>query len=357
MSAPLIIGFDPGTSTSSMVLHDATGEKLQRTIPSFIARGNPSALEKFRPEATSEQLFEDKDYIIQHKSTSHYVGKLAYIEKSATCQFGDPGRYSSDFALRIFLTLVGSLVQKESITCKIVTGLPITLHNESNIQKIRERFVKVHKFILNGMEREVRVLDVAVQFEGGGALLNYPPEEEGEYAVIDIGGRTTDLFFVEKEGNKIIPSPSMCGGEVIGVKNVVDAIDQFFYTNYNRKLNENERRKILEYYLGRIDKPTIKSMKVEHPYELEDIEQIMADIADEILSFVGGRWSDDEEEYIAQRCDEVLLLGGGAYYFEKFMLERIPHLRVPEDPEMANVNGYLAYGEMLTEEQWRQFHV
>jgi hypothetical protein len=43
----------------------------------------------------------------------------------------------------------------------------------------------------------------------------------------------------------------------------------------------------------------------------------------------------------------VLLVGGGAYYFYREIAPLIPHVTVPQQPELANALGYAALARHL----------
>jgi hypothetical protein len=47
----------------------------------------------------------------------------------------------------------------------------------------------------------------------------------------------------------------------------------------------------------------------------------------------------------------VLLVGGGAYYGAEHLRARIPHLLIPQRPELANAVGYAALAHELTQRE------
>jgi len=47
----------------------------------------------------------------------------------------------------------------------------------------------------------------------------------------------------------------------------------------------------------------------------------------------------------------VLLVGGGAYYAAEHLRARIPHLLIPQRPELANAVGYAALAHELAQRE------
>ncbi|HEY0739313.1 MAG TPA: hypothetical protein VGD69_30605, partial [Herpetosiphonaceae bacterium] len=83
-----------------------------------------------------------------------------------------------------------------------------------------------------------------------------------------------------------------------------------------------------------------------------EVADIIGSVADEISAFVSEAWRSGEQGKVAAMADQVLLIGGGAYYFAPRLRTLITHLKVPQQPEVANAKGYLAIGLQIPDDVW-----
>ncbi len=80
-------------------------------------------------------------------------------------------------------------------------------------------------------------------------------------------------------------------------------------------------------------------------------EHALANLGNEIASFVGAAWNASESGVVGSDIGRVLLVGGGAYYVVEPLRARILHLVVPPRPELANVLGYAALANELSKRE------
>jgi len=71
------------------------------------------------------------------------------------------------------------------------------------------------------------------------------------------------------------------------------------------------------------------------------IKSAYTDLADQISGYVRMLWSRKGFP------DRVILTGGGAYLLGSLVKERMPKIVMAKDPHLANVRGYLKYGQRL----------
>ena len=114
---------------------------------------------------------------------------------------GDIQRYASKFSLRGLLTIAATLIPDPSFGLYVVTGLPAEtfMKNSALRSTIKSQLDGTYHFVLNDTppQRTITVELATVVMEGAGALIAYGEKSSSkttESAVIDIGGRTTDLY-------------------------------------------------------------------------------------------------------------------------------------------------------------------
>lgn len=80
------------------------------------------------------------------------------------------------------------------------------------------------------------------------------------------------------------------------------------------------------------------------------LESSLREIGQEIASQVAASWDD-----IALELSRILIVGGGAYYFEQDIQARFDFAKRSHKPEMANATGYSRLAEAITNRA--QIHV
>src|SRR5207248_8188594 len=95
--------------------------------------------------------------------------------------------------------------------------------------------------------RHVTIEVVTVVMEGAGALITYGDKsmsKTAESAVIDIGGRTTDLYVARGQ----VPVTDFCKGKPLGVESATQIVQDAFESKHNRPLSRLEAREIMHAY-------------------------------------------------------------------------------------------------------------
>jgi hypothetical protein len=340
---PLVIGIDAGNSESTMI----APRGRVRTIPSFIGSGSLVELERIRKGAGNTKL-EDDEFILEYEGRSYFVGRLALEQSTdATSARGDITRYWAGHTLKLLLVLAGALSRQAHVSINVVTGLPVQVWSKETVKKVRQSLVGTHTYRLNGQERQLTINGVMVLMEGAGALAVAGLPGDAPQAVIDVGGRTTDLFWAE--GQK--PVLPRCTGIGIGVEKVGDLLRKHVAERYDRELLPNEVRDIMRAYAeGRDHRPVYANGQ---PLIINgELVAGIRSVAEEIGSFIAQTWRSGERGNVATEAAQVLLIGGGAYYFRPAFQQLIRHLKVPGQPESQNAKGYLAVGLQVPSEQW-----
>jgi hypothetical protein len=146
---------------------------------------------------------------------------------------------------RLLMVLAGSLIKEPSLTLRVVTGLPVQVWDkQTTVPQVVRSLCGSHQFVLNGQARVMTVEAVLVVMEGAGALAVHGLAEDVPQAVIDIGSRTTELFWAQGQ-RPILPR---CAGFERGVGDVGDVLAAWFLEQYGRELAARELRDALWSY-------------------------------------------------------------------------------------------------------------
>lgn len=343
-----IIGLDAGNSEATLTVVPGSGSRGNSlTIPSYLGSGTLEELLRVRGGAGKESLAAG-EYVVDYAGRSTFAGALALEQTSdATSARGDVGRYWSGHTLRLLLALAGTLLRGQELTVRLVTGLPISVWSKDTVKRVQRSLCGSHHFTLNGKPRVLNVEGCMVMMEGAGALAAYGLSEDVPQAVIDVGGRTTDLFWAQG----MQPDVSRCAGLPVGVEKAGDQLAAQFLATYGRELRRGELRGVLRAYAGGGEPPAIFADGVRVQLNGE-VASCVGSVAEEIGSFVAQRWRSSERGKVAGEAARVLLIGGGPYYVAAHLRQVIPHLEVPKHPELANAQGYLAVGHQIPEPAW-----
>lgn len=350
MRTPYIIGLDAGNSEANAVIGTGRHQRSM-TIPSFIGSGSAAELARIRSGGgRSDEPLREGEYVLETGHQSWFVGDLALAQSlDADSQRGNESRYWSGHALRLLMVLAGSLIKDKSFTVRVVTGLPVQVWSEHNAGLVADSFNGNHTFTLNGVKRAMLVDGVTVIMEGAGALIAHGSADEVPQGVIDVGGKTTDLFYATgQEANM-----PRCGGTAWGVERVADAVNDMLRRNAKaRPLSSQELRSVLRAYAAGQPLPTLYNNG--EPMTLNgELRDALAVVGGQISSFVSQTWRPQMAAgRVAGDARTVLLVGGGAHYFARELRHLIPHLTVPADPELANARGYRELGEALDDDDW-----
>lgn len=344
-------GHDFGNSETCGVLFDR-GMQCSITLPSATALGSLYDLLQKR-SAMSESYSSTADalksgeYVLEHDGNELFLGDLALKQsKTATAARGDISRYWSSRSLHLLLAASGAMIKETEYQLCVVTGLPVeTFGNVDIRRKVRAALEGEHRFTLNGRKRLAQVKVMKVIMEGAGALIAYGTSDEIAQGCIDIGGRTTDLFVAEGQS----PALHLCGGKEVGVEAASDLLSNRFQARYHRSLKPSETRDLLHAHVNHRTYPAIYANG--HQIDASELrhwlETALSTIGNEIASFVSTIWNTSESGEVGSDIASIVLVGGGAYYFGEAVGRRIPHVTIPQAPELANAIGYAALAEQL----------
>ena len=328
------------------------GMNVSRSAPTAFAKADINAMHNLGVKVDQS----DTHVIRFHGEAMAYaVGELALQQAVDVYQGrGDIQRYASKYSLRGLLTVAASLIPDTEFGLYVVTGLPAETYikNMALRNSIKAALDGTHVFTMdNGMTfRHVTIEVATVVMEGSGTLIAYGDRtmsKTTESAVIDIGGRTTDLYVARGQ----VPVTEYCKGKPLGVDSATQMLMDTFESKYDRSLSLLEAREIMLAYAsnsgvnasnGNINYPDIAAYgKTINILELERLtREAVTQVGSEIVSFIASAWRQSDRDAVAASFKPVLHVGGGVYYFYNILKQRIPHLSRPDDPIHANALGY-----------------
>lgn len=333
-------GHDYGNSETGGVAISGK-DVLQQSIPTAIALGDPRVLQSL------DVTLGPGDYVFQHEGddNAYYVGNLALSQgKDPISDRGNIKRYQGINSLRCLLVNAAALIKRKAFGLHVVTGLPMETYKDapSSRAEVMRALSGVHRFSLNGEHYTIEVTCERVLPEGAGSSIVGGVSGNAMQAVIDIGGRTTDLYV----SKGLQPQAAFCMGTPLGVESACDLLIQLVKSKYGRILRPEETRLIMRALCGVGKMPEIS-------YNGVDLDMFplansaLQEIGSQILSWVAARWNSNETGDVGSEFKSVSCIGGGAYYFFQVLRTRIPHLSIVESPELVNATGYATFAHSL----------
>ncbi|MGH2479931.1 MAG: hypothetical protein ACRDHW_09780 [Ktedonobacteraceae bacterium] len=352
-------GHDYGNSETSAVI-SGRGVRVEYSMPSITSYGTWLEVETAARGLGKHvsDLVEENHCLLSYdlhtpsgwRTVEKYLGQAVFdFGKRPQETRGDISRYwSNGYSLEMLMGLSGLILHEQEYGLHVVTGLPIATFqaDPSHAEKVQDALIGDHPFRLNGKERLLHVESVKVIMEGAGALIAYGTTADQLQGVVDIGGRTTDLFVAKGQR----PRPSLCKGEPLGVAAAADKFNARFQARCGRPLSLETRLELLRQYVKQRPYTPVLDARREHVSSdalNEMIHASLREVGQAIATFVATAWTDNEAGDVATDLTSILLVGGGAHYFERDIHDRLPHATLVRKPEMANAQGYANLAEIV----------
>lgn len=238
------------------------------------------------------------------------------------------------------LALESKIKQTDEVI--VITGVPSNEINTQAAEDLKKVFIDeekggLHTVKINGKLVKVNVSEVVVIPQPIGTVMNNYLDENGfvkedryeqiRVGIIDIGTGTTDLDSI----NGLSRENEFKSIEA-GMKDVYQLI-----ADYINKQNSNAK---VEYYqVEPYFKKGIYPISLRHEVDFNEVkEQAVKEIAEKIKKGIKSSWKTFD------RFDEIILTGGGAKLFETYINELVDVVAVPEEPQLANADGFYKYG-------------
>ncbi len=345
-------GHDFGNAKIGGVTVLRDGTTCSCSIPTAFAKADIMAMRNLgvRVDQSNTHVIQ-----FQEEAMAYAIGEQA-LQQSVEVYHGrgDIQRYASKYSLRGLLAAAASMIPDAEFGLSVVTGLPAETYikNMALRNSIKAALEGTHLFTVDYGKtyRRVTIEVVSVVMEGAGALITYGDKsmsKTAESAVIDIGGRTTDLYVARGQ----VPVTDYCKGKPLGVESATQMLMDTFESKYERSLSLLEAREIMHAYAsnGSVDYPDIAvyGRTVSAPVLERLATEAVTQVGSEIVSFIASAWRQSDRDAVAASFKPVLHVGGGIYYFYHLLKKRIPHLSRPDDPIHANALGYCSLAGRL----------
>ncbi|MBA2396672.1 MAG: ParM/StbA family protein [Ktedonobacteraceae bacterium] len=351
-------GHDFGNAEIGGVTTLANGQMLSRSIPTAFTKADTTALRGLGVDTTNSLILRMND-----EEISYAIGELA-LEQYAEPWTGHGfiQRYASTYSLRGLLAVAASLIPDLECGLYVITGLPAETYikNMNMRQTIKKALDGSYTFTLDGgySWRTIHVEVALVVMEGAGALIAYGDKttsKTAESAVIDIGGRTTDLYVARGQ----VPQTEYCKGKPLGVESATQILMDTFEGRFKRPLSRLEARTIMHAYAshGHLTYPdfTAYGKSIEPGHVERMVKEAITQVGTDIVSFVASTWRQSDQGAVAASFKPVLNIGGGVYYFYSLLKEHIPHLAQTADPLHANAYGYCTLAARLLTRKYQSY--
>lgn len=229
----------------------------------------------------------------------------------------------------------------------LMTGLPVSDYFFDGLrddEKIAQKRGNLLKGVTNTASRQnpvANLMNVRVGCQAVAAFVDYLLDDNleerdvkiGRVAVVDIGGRTTDVALI-RNGEEF--DDAISGTENIGVLDIYNALS---------KSIRSEFRTRDKFPLTMLDN-AVREKKIELWGEVHDITKMVDEVVLEqemkIAREVERRLGD------ASRLEAVLFVGGGSALF-KTISQHFRNSVMVDDPEFANARGLYKYAKKFAE--------
>ncbi|SOC25938.1 ParM/StbA family protein [Thalassospira xiamenensis] len=227
----------------------------------------------------------------------------------------------------------------------LVTGLPVDdyfIDSEKNNVRIEAKRANLGKGVssTNPTERPVASLkSITVNCQAVAAFVDYITGDDleeradptGKFAVVDIGGRTTDVAVIVN-GESL--DNSMSGTANIGVLDVYSAVNRAIGNRFD--------------FHDRLPTNTIDAAVRTGKINLWGDDHDVTDLVKGVVLEQEGKIAREVERRLgsAASLNKVLFVGGGSALF-KTIAEHFRNGHMAEDPEFSNARGMFKYARLF----------
>lgn len=234
----------------------------------------------------------------------------------------------------------------QSGNLKVCTGLPLKQFYIKGKPNKKLILNKMENLLLGDVTPEIefdfKIIDHRVFSEGVSAWVDYivQRDEKGKLiidsnmlkkriAIVDIGGRTTDVAVVSDW--KLDSDRSNTFN--VGMLSIRSKIFDEIYNDHEIELTEEQLKSILTTKRFRL-----YGRDMDATVYIEEAEkQVVNTIKTQVLRLLGK----------ASDIDEVLFVGGTSCYLEPYIAGWFPHQRIVKDAAFANARGFQKYMELM----------
>lgn len=281
-------------------------------------------------------LGNDNVRVVEFAGEEFVFGEYAVEQSRTTQRREDRDWIESQEYYKLFLAAL-SFCQEDDLV--VVTGLPVAFYGDK--EKLLRLLVGEHQFTVDGEKRKVVVADKShVIPQPFGQLLNIALSEAGELSnvefanktvgVVDIGGKTTNILSANKLAEKTRQTASVNVGGWDVVKTIRSKFESMFpeLDMRDHEITNAIISQRINYFGKQHDITNVVDSTV-HP------------IAQKIIGEMTTLWNSGAS------IDEIVISGGGANLFARYIKSAFQHANVSEEPIFGNVMGYWKLGKRL----------
>ncbi|WP_300891582.1 ParM/StbA family protein [uncultured Clostridium sp.] len=263
---------------------------------------------------TNKGVILENRFTLDNESETFGAEVLSYDGNNYFFGRGEFNKTFSKAHKEIEVPLFYSLAKSE-----VYGDVNLILHLPANQMKMKGLIIeklkgKEFNYRVNNIEYKTIFNKVGVLKEGWSSFYSLNKRNEGLIAVMDIGGRTTDVFTFNNGINEDEKSLS------IGMMNVFsDIADKLNGQGENRKLED------------------IHKLLVNKIIDINDFQEVINKYADKIINEIKVN-IENLKDY------KIYLTGGGAEYFKE-ALSRVFNVEIMENNLCSNCNGSYNIGK------------
>lgn len=270
---------------------------------------------------TNKGVILENRFTLDNESETFGAEVLSYDGNNYFFGRGEFNKTFSKAHKEIEVPLFYSLAKSE-----IYGEVNLILHLPANQMKMKGLIIeklkgKEFSYRVNNVEYKTIFNKVGVLKEGWSSFYSLNKRNEGLIAVMDIGGRTTDVFTFNNGINEDEKSLA------IGMMNVFsDIADKLNGQGENRKLED------------------IHKLLVNKIIDINDFQEVINKYADKIINEIKVN-IENLKDY------KIYLTGGGAEYFKE-ALSRVFTVEIMENNLCSNCNGSYNIGKAKGLDKW-----
>ena len=348
------LGADIGNRTSIGFLRDANGINERRIqFTSFLAEIAEQESQRFSAGTQTTLDPNEGEYLLTYQDKHYFAGKLAQQQGALAIDArGVADRYWGQHNLLLLLTMVAALLcpkdlreaggynpAENTYECivRVGTGMPVSLYTTQRAALVRHALSGIHRFQFNGYSYVVQLEVGPVIMEGVGGLILHGGTGKQKKAVIDCGYWSTEILRMEN-GQYIRDANA---GEAIGIGMAFDFLKNTVAFDFGRELSEDEAQALLLAQARHEELPPV--LLYGRPLDATRLaraaEAALAVPGVPLQQMVSARLG-SARGLVASDIDPVVFVGGSAYYLRQYVEEKVPHIKVVQEPEHANARAY-----------------
>lgn len=323
----MIVGADIGFSHIKLATPNYTVK-----VPSAVGAGAFSEMSGAAVAAGRKAVSTEGVRLVQLGEKTWRVGASSYLLQTARTDMGRFAEGSDIVKAPLFAGLYDLAIGRTNIMAEIVVGLPLALvRTSADARKMREGIrgwlLGFHEFRIDDLHQVyLDVQQVDIQSQPAGGLIATGILEHANVMLVDWGFMT--LHTAAFEGMRYNLDATWTS--FLGVHKAAAALVNLVDQKYGVRLQLHEADRHLELGLP-LHAPG-------GPYDISHlVDQALDMTHDEACRFI-------QDQLDKVRYDRLIFVGGGAWRYEKHIMNRWPHAEIGSDPIFQCARGLCEYG-------------